>query len=121
MFTRIEKKQGKHKRHKRVRARVVGSGSRPRAAIFRSNKHIYVQLIDDTKAATILGMGDSSISGKGKAKIKKTENAKALGKHISELARQKGINSIVFDRGGFRYHGRVKALAEGLREGGLSF
>ena len=103
------------RRHKRIRARVTGIATRPRLAVFRSNKFMYAQLIDDATATTIAAAND--MAGKGT----KVERATAVGKEIAKTALAKNITSIVFDRGGFRFTGRVKALAEAAREGGLQF
>lgn len=106
-------------RHRRVRARVAGTKARPRVSVFKSNKHIFVQLIDDESRKTILSSKDSS--SKSKPKGDKSEKASDIGKVIAEKAKSVGISEVVFDRGGYKYHGRVKALAEGLRAGGLKF
>ncbi|MBI4692134.1 MAG: 50S ribosomal protein L18 [Candidatus Terrybacteria bacterium] len=104
-------------RHKRVRARIIGISERPRLSVFRSNKHIFLQLIDDKKGGTLISASDLKIKKKGT----KTEMAKMVGKELAKLAKEKKIKSVVFDRGGYKYHGRVKAAAEGAREGGLIF
>lgn len=103
-------------RHRRVRSRVHGTASRPRFSVFRSNKYIFVQLIDDDKKRTTLSLSSKTIKGKTKA-----ERAYNLGKEFASLARKKNIRKTVFDRGGNKYHGRVKAVAEGAREAGLMF
>jgi large subunit ribosomal protein L18 len=108
-------KQKRERRHKRIRARVSGIATRPRLAVFRSNKFMYAQLIDDTTSVTIAAANDM------KSKGTKVERAIAVGSDIAKLAKAKNITSIVFDRGGFRFTGRVKALAEAAREGGLQF
>lgn len=104
----------------RIRKTIVGTAERPRISVFRSNKEIYAQIIDDSKGITLLSASSrekalSSISGT------KTEVATAVGKALAEKATKAGIESVVFDRNGYLYHGRVKALAEGAREGGLKF
>lgn len=105
--------------HRRIRRRLSGSASRPRLAVFRSLKHIYAQVIDDTKGHTLVAASsnekDNTINGGNVA------GAKAIGKLVAERAKAKGIETVVFDRGGYRYHGRVKALAEAAREAGLKF
>jgi large subunit ribosomal protein L18 len=101
-------------RRRRVRARVRGTAVRPRLAVYRSNTGVYLQLIDDAAGKTLLALHDRSLSGKGKA-----ERAEAAGKKVAELAAKQGIKAVVFDRGGFRYHGRVAAVAAGARAGGL--
>jgi len=112
MLTNTTKRQI---RHKRVRAKIIGDVNKPRLCVFRSNQHIYAQLIDDANNKTIAAVNDSEIKGK------KTETAKKIGLLIAEKAKEKKITEVVFDRGGYQYHGRVKALAEGAREGGLKF
>lgn len=104
-------------RHKRVRARAIGTKQRPRLSVFRSNKHIFLQLIDDRAGKTLVSAADL----KSKKKLTKTELAKSAGKKLAETAKEKKIKKVVFDRGGYKYHGRVKAAAEGAREGGLNF
>ena len=111
-------KSGKRRRiHYRVRKNVKGTSSRPRLSVFRSNRSIYCQVIDDLNGNTLVSAssGESTISTDGN----KTEVAKAVGKLIAEKALAQNISNVVFDRGGYLYHGRVKALAEGAREGGL--
>lgn len=115
----ILKKARKIRRHKRIRSRVLGTKECPRLSVFRSNKHVYAQLIDDVSGKTLLTI--SSLAAKSKNKSKKTEDAKTVGTKLSEQAKAKGIKRICLDRGGFAYHGRVKALAEAAREGGLEF
>ncbi len=108
--------------HQRIRKRLSGSPVRPRLAVFRSNKHIYAQIIDDAKGATLIAA--SSLEADAKKDLKNGGNvaaAKAVGKLIAERAKTKGIEAVLFDRGGYLYHGRVKALAEAAREAGLKF
>lgn len=112
------KKAIRDRRHRRVRAKVFGTKEKPRLCVFRSHRHIYAQLIDDEKSKTLIGASDLEIKKGKKVKIDK---AKEVGKLIAEKALGKKIEKIVFDRGGYQYHGRVKALAEGAREGGLKF
>jgi len=110
------------RRRMRVRRAISGTAERPRLSVFRSNLHIYAQLIDDVRGVTLAAA--STLSAQCKAKTTgadRKEAAKIVGKTIAELAKGKGISRVVFDRGGYRYHGRVRALAEGAREGGLSF
>ena len=104
------------RRHLRVRKKVSGSEARPRLVVFRSLKHIYAQLVDDVKNHTIATVGDTDIET-----MKKTEKATEVGKRIAERAKAAGITQVVFDRAGYQYHGRVKAVAEGARKGGLEF
>jgi large subunit ribosomal protein L18 len=101
-----------------VRGRIRGTAERPRLAVFRSNRGIFAQLVDDDAGKTIAA---SSWIGLKSFKGDKTEQAAEVGKQLAEAARKAGIESVVFDRGGYLYHGRVKALADGAREGGLSF
>jgi len=115
----LAKQIKRKRRHLRVRARINGVSERPRLCVFRSNQHITAQLIDDTCGKTLLTASDLKLEGKEKQT--KTERARIVGKLIAKQAKAKKIDSIVFDRGGYRYHGRVKALAEGAREGGLKF
>jgi large subunit ribosomal protein L18 len=106
--------------HRRIRKKVAGSGVRPRLAVFRSQTHIYAQLIDDEQGRTLC----SASSLDKDAGLKKGGNvaaAKAVGSLIASRAKEKGVTTVVFDRGGFQYHGRVKALADAAREGGLKF
>jgi large subunit ribosomal protein L18 len=105
--------------HTRIRRKVRGTGERPRLAIFRSLSHIYAQVIDDTKGATLVAA--SSTEKEGPAKGGNVAAAKEIGKLVAGRAKEKGIKSVVFDRGGYHYHGRVKALAEAAREAGLEF
>jgi large subunit ribosomal protein L18 len=104
--------------HKRIRERVNGSEERPRLAVFRSVKHIYAQVIDDTKGHTIAAASSNEKSAGNGGNV---AGAKAIGKLVAERAKEKGVKSVVFDRGGYLYHGRVKALADAAREAGLEF
>ena len=103
------------RRHIRVRAKVKGTEERPRLVVFRSDKHIYAQLVNDVVQRTIVTVTDSGLTGK------KTETSVEVGKRIAEQAKAAGISKVVFDRAGYQYHGRVKAVADGAREGGLEF
>ena len=107
------------KRHKRVRYKITGTPERPRLNVFRSEKHIYAQVIDDTKGVTLVSASSLEKGFKGLGSNK--EAAKQVGKQVAERAIKKGIEDVVFDRGGYIYHGRVKELAEAAREGGLKF
>ena len=111
--------QARERRHRRIRGKVAGTAERPRLAVFRSNKGIFAQLVDDESGRTIAGA--SWLGVKKSFKGTKTEQAAEVGKALAEVAKKAGIESVVFDRGGYLYHGRVKALAEGAREGGLKF
>jgi len=112
----LEKKE---KRKKRVRGKIKGTSQRPRLSVFRSNKIIYAQIIDDDKKDTMLGVSEKNVEKKISGS--KTERAKFLGLFLAKKAIAKKIKAVVFDRGSYKYHGRVKALAEGAREGGLVF
>jgi len=108
------------KRKRRIRARIQGSAEKPRLSLFRSNKNIYVQLVDDVKGHTVVAV--SSVEEELKGKVGATiEGAKTLGNLIAKRALAKNISQVVFDRSGYLYHGRVKALADAAREGGLKF
>jgi len=119
----IEKKRtGRLRRHKRVRKKIIGNAERPRLFVFRSLRHIYAHLIDDTQGKTLLTVSTLSPELKGKLKTGgNLEAAKIVGKLLGEKAKEKGITKVIFDRGGYKYHGRVKALAEAAREAGLEF
>ena len=111
-------RQARERRHRRIRGKVHGTAERPRLVVYRSNKGIFAQLVDDESGRTLAGaswLGLESFSG---AKI---DQAREVGKALAAAARQAGIETVVFDRGGYLYHGRVKALADGAREGGLRF
>jgi large subunit ribosomal protein L18 len=108
------KREARVRRHARVRKKIAGSPERPRLAVYRSNRHIYAQLIDDTRAVTVAQASDAEVKGAGP-----TERAKKVGELLAGRARDAGVDTAVFDRGGRRFHGRVAALAEGAREGGL--
>jgi len=113
------KLKGRIRRHRRIRKKLSGTAGKPRLYVFRSNRYIYAQLIDDTRGKVILGF--SSLNDKNLSSMKKMASAKEVGKQIAKMALEKGVKEIAFDRGGYRYHGRVKALADGAREGGLKF
>jgi large subunit ribosomal protein L18 len=110
----------RYRRHLRVRQRVAGTAERPRLVVFRSLKHIYAQLVDDARGVTLMAVADSSegVSPEGTGKVAK---AKAVGQALAAKAKAAGITKVVFDRAGYRYHGRVQAVADGAREGGLEF
>ena len=111
------RRRGRIRRHARVRKRVTGTAERPRLAVFRSNRHIYAQLIDDAAGHTLASAGSRTAPGDGD----KSAAAKRVGTDLAAKAKAAGITTVVFDRGGFQYHGRVKALADAAREGGLDF
>ena len=120
MFTKIDRKAIRAKKHYRVRRYVSGTANRPRLAVYRSNKHIYAQLIDDAAAITLAAASTLDAPLKGETGGNK-EAAKKAGQLLAERAIANGLKQVVFDRGGLVYHGRVAALAEGAREGGLEF
>ena len=111
----------KLKRHAHIRKNVSGSGNIPRLVIFRSNKYLYAQIIDDTKGETLAAVSTSATGEKEDSKNPKTDLAYSAGEKLAEAALAKKIKKVVFDRAGYKYHGRVKALAEGARSGGLNF
>ena len=116
MINRPDTRSQRIKRHKRVRAKISGTPERPRLNVFRSETNIYAQIIDDVTGTTLVSV-EKDFSCEGT----KTDAAKQVGVTVAERAKAKGIDTVVFDRGGYVYHGRVKALAEGAREGGLQF
>ena len=111
------KRENKERRHNKVRSKIFGSAKIPRLNVYRSNKGLFIQLIDDETGVTLASINDKEIKS-GKTK---TEKATEAGKLIAKKAIEKKINKVVFDRGGCKYHGRIKAVAEGAREGGLEF
>lgn len=122
MITKPDRKLTRLKRHMRIRRRLTGSTERPRLCVYRSNKHIYAQIVDDTSSKTIAFAGTLDTELKGKvSKTWDREAAKAVGQLIAKRAKEKGINDVVFDRGGYIYHGRIAAVAEAAREAGLKF
>lgn len=115
--------KGRHRRHMRIRKKVNGTAERPRLTVYRSLNHIYVQLVDDLAGRTILTISSShkDVSGVLTGAKGKLAASKEVGKRVAQMAKEKGIERVCFDRGGYLYHGRVKAVAEGAREGGLNF
>lgn len=111
----------RERRHKRQRAKIFGTKERPRISVFRSNKHIYCQLVDDTKGHTIVSAKDTEIEDKEKKGKKPVEIAFLVGELLAKKAINQGIEKVVFDKGWYKYHGRVRALADGARKGGLKF
>lgn len=105
----------------RIRKKIKGTAESPRLAVYRSNKQIYVQVVDDLNGETILSASSREKQVASQTGIKKTEQAKLVGKLLAEKCKEKGIVSVVFDRSGYKYHGRVKSLADAAREGGLKF
>jgi len=124
MVKKKSKNLARKRRHLTVRKKISGTAEVPRVSIFRSAKHIYAQMIDDTAETTLLQASTmfpetkKRLSGKN---VKKTDVAKEVGKHLGEMAVEKGIKKVRFDRGGYAYHGRVKSLADGIREAGVEF
>ncbi len=116
MTKTLSKSEQRNRRHRRIRAKVSGTAERPRLAIFKSLNYIYAQLIDDTNRVTLAGASDMGLKGKTK-----TERAKLAGGVLAKAAKAKGVTAVVFDRGGFIYTGRVRAIADGAREAGLVF
>src|SRR5271157_379145 len=121
MLTRASKNQTRQRVHDRIRKKVIGTAERPRLNVYRSLNHIYAQLIDDLKGVTLVAA--SSAEGKKGERVTggNVAAAKTVGKKIAELAKQKGVTKVVFDRGGYLYHGRIKALADAARDAGLQF
>ncbi len=118
-MSQLTTRDARLRRHRRVRGKVSGTAERPRLVVFRSNKGISAQLVDDLSGKTLAGAGWLGLGGSFKGS--KTEQAEEVGKLLAARAKQAGIESAVFDRAGYLYHGRVKALADGAREGGLKF
>ena len=121
-----DRRTAREKRHRRIRRKMSGEAGCPRLCVFRSDKHIYGQLVDDTTGTTMLTVGSLSLDVKSRiASLEgaagKTGRARAVGVVLAEKAKEKGVTRVRFDRGGYLYHGRVKALADGAREGGLEF
>lgn len=122
MISKIDKNAVRQKRHQRVRKHLSGTPEAPRMNVYRSLNHIYVQVIDDTKGVTLASASTMEKAVKEKiTDMTKTEAAKVVGQVVGERAKEKGIETVVFDRGGYLYTGRVKAVADGAREAGLNF
>jgi large subunit ribosomal protein L18 len=119
MIRKIEKKEIRKRIHKRIRGKLSGTADRPRLAIFRSVAHIYAQVIDDGSGTTLASA--STVDKTSKSGGGNVAAAKTIGKLVAQRAQEKGIKQVVFDRGGYKYHGRVKALADAAREAGLEF
>ncbi len=117
-MTVLTKRQQRLRRRRRVRARIVGSAERPRLSVFRSNRGVFAQLVDDAAGRTVAAVNWTEPELR---KLSASEQAKRAGELLAERAKAAGVESCVFDRGGYKFHGRVKALAEGAREGGLKF
>jgi large subunit ribosomal protein L18 len=122
MISQLDRAGERRRIHNRIRRKIRGDEHRPRLCVFRSLKHIYAQVIDDMHGATLVAAASTEKDVRGDLKAAgNVESAKVVGKAIAERARAKGIETVVFDRGGYLYHGRVKALAEAAREAGLKF
>jgi large subunit ribosomal protein L18 len=122
MLTDVSKKrQSRKKRHRSLRKRIEGNAERPRLAVFRSTRHIYAQVIDDVQKKTLTAISDKVLAVEGETKADKKARAKRVGAAIAKQCLEKGIDKVVFDRAGYKYHGRVSALADGAREAGLKF
>lgn len=117
-LTKLEKRS---RIRMRIRKKISGTAEKPRVAVFRSNKQIYAQVIDDNSGVTLLSVSSREKELAGHTGIKKTEQAKLVGKSLAAKCKEKGIGNVVFDRSGYKYHGRVKSLADAAREGGLKF
>ena len=120
-MTVVTKNQARLKRRRRVRAKVVGTAERPRISVFRSNRGIHAQLVDDLAGRTLAAVSWTESDLRDLKPMEQAEQATKAGQLLAERAKAAGIDRAVFDRGGYQYHGRVKALAEGAREGGLNF
>lgn len=120
-MTKKIKQKKRYIRHRRVRAKIFGTARRPRLCIFRSKNHIYAQLVDDEKGKVLVAVNDLNLKLKTKSQKGKINIAKEIGELIAKKAKDLKIEEVVFDRSGYQYHGRVKAVAEGAREGGLKF
>lgn len=121
MITKGDKNKARKKRHLRIRKHIVGTPERPRLNVFRSSKHIYAQLIDDTNGVTLAAASTLEAELDGLGNGGNVEAARKVGELIAKRAQDKGVVSVVFDRGGYLYHGRIQALADAAREGGLKF
>jgi large subunit ribosomal protein L18 len=121
MYKPVDTRVARARRHRRLRVKLSGSAARPRLSVFRSLQHIYAQVIDDVTGTTLASASTNEPSTRTGLSGSKTERAKSVGQTLAERAKEKGINTVVFDRGGYMYHGRVKALADAAREAGLEF
>ena len=118
---RVDSNEVRLRIHERIRKRVIGTESRPRLCVFRSNKHIYAQIVDDSNGRTLVAASSLDVDAKSDKGGGNIAGAKTVGKIVAKRAQDKGIQAVLFDRGGYIYHGRVKALAEAAREAGLKF
>jgi large subunit ribosomal protein L18 len=118
-----QRRDGRERRHRRIRRRIRGSAERPRLAVFRSLRHVYAQIIDDDRSHTLVSISslEKAVSGQLAAEEGRLKRTHLLGKLLAERAKEKGISQVTFDRGGYLYHGHIKELADGAREGGLKF
>jgi large subunit ribosomal protein L18 len=123
MISSIDRSGERRRIHKRIRERISGNPSRPRLCVYRSSKYVYAQIIDDVQGRTLVAAStaEKSVRGDMKKGTANIEASKLVGKTIADRAKEKGIETVVFDRGGYLYHGRIKALAEAARESGLKF
>ena len=121
MYKPVDSRAARARRHRRIRVTLHGSAERPRLSVFRSLQHIYAQLVDDVTGSTLASASTLDPALRRSLSGPKADRARAVGQAIAERAKEKGISAVVFDRGGYLYHGRVKALAEGARAGGLDF
>jgi len=114
----VDRKENRTRRHSRIRKQISGTSDRVRLCVMVSNKHIYAQLVDDEKSATLASVSSSGKDGVGR---KNADGAKLIGQRLAAIAKEIGVKNIVFDRGGYKYHGRVKAIADAVREAGFNF
>jgi large subunit ribosomal protein L18 len=121
MFNPANTRAARQRRHRRIRVTLGGTSKRPRLNVFRSLQHIYAQVIDDVTGTTLAAASTNEPATRASASGDKTERARAVGQTIAERAKDKGISAVVFDRGGYLYHGRIKALADAARAAGLEF
>lgn len=122
MSKNLKKKERRNKIRRRIRSTIRGTSSKPRLCVYKSNTHVYAQLVNDLDAVTLAAVSTDSSEMKKQFEGKsRTESAKVLGETIAQKANEQGINEVVFDRSGYKYHGVIKALADGAREGGLDF
>jgi len=121
VYKQFDSRAARARRHRRIRKYLAGTEARPRLNVFRSLKHIYVQIIDDSRGHTLVAASTNEPALRDGSGNKKTAQAEAVGRLVAQRAKEKGIGKVVFDRGGYVYHGRVKALAEAARAGGLDF
>jgi large subunit ribosomal protein L18 len=121
MFKPLDARAARDRRHRRIRVTLTGTTQRPRLNVFRSLQHIYAQVIDDSSGTTLASASTNEPSVRGSLSGTKTERARSIGRTIAERAKAAGVSAVVFDRGGYMYHGRIKALADAAREAGLEF